>query len=156
MIKETIKIKLDDNYKEKALTLIDDTIQKVSELNNSVLSDKDKRTIRNLTLDQVNVNVSQKASCKTLWVFSIESSLSVLVEREESVPRLGALVPGEKEIGSYQMKPNLTWTLSKSNDKNEGLNRKSFEEMSLEMLLEDIETAAFYGALSYVGDVNEY
>lgn len=156
MIKETVKIKLDDNYKEKALSLIDETIQKVSDFSGSELSDKDKRTIRNLTLDQINVNVSQKASCKTLWVFSIEESLAVLVESEESIPRLGALVPDEKETGSYLMKPNLTWTLSKSNDKAEGISRKSFEEISLTMLLEDIETAAFYGTLSYVGDVNEY
>lgn len=156
MIKESVKIKLSEKYKNEALLLIDETIDKVSESNGATLDTKDKRKIRNLTLDQVNVNVSHRANCKTLWVFSIEDSLSVIVEREESLPKMGALMPDDEQVGSYKMKPNLTWTFNRENDSDDGVGKEDFESKTLEMLLEDIETAAFYGTLSYVGDVNDY
>ncbi len=156
MIKETVAIKLTDEYKENALTLIDNTINKVSKLSGVELNDSDKRKIKNLTLDQINVNVSNKSNCKTLWVFNIESSVPVLLEKEKSLPKMGALIPESEQVGSYKMKSNLTWTFNKENDSNGGINKENFEKQVLHMLLEDIETAAFYGALSYVGDVNEY
>lgn len=156
MIKEIVKVKLDKEYKDKALSLIDETINKVSELSGVSLEDKDKRKIRNLTLDQVNVNVSHRINSKTIWVFNIEDSLPVIVEREEGLPKMGALMPENEQVGSYKMKPNLTWTFNKKNDSDDGINEEDFKRRVLEMLLEDIETAAFYGTLSYVGDVNEY
>lgn len=156
MIKETVKVKLNDDYKSKALLLIDDTIEKVAELNGAVLERKDKSKIKNLALDQVNVNVSHRANCKTLWVFNIEDSLPILLEEEKSIPKMGALMPDSEQVGSYKMKPNLTWTFNRQNDSKGGINKKEFEKLALEMLLEDIETAAFYGALSYVDDVNNY
>lgn len=156
VIKEVVKVKLSEDYKDKALSLIDETIDKVSELSGTSLENKDKRKIRNLTLDQVNVNVSHRANSKTIWVFNIENSLPIVVEREENLPKMGALVNEDEQVGSYKMKPNLTWTFNRENDSDDGINRKEFEKLVLEMLLEDIETAAFYGTLSYVGDVNEY
>lgn len=156
MIKENVEVKLGEDYKNKALLLIDETIDKVIELSGANLEDKDKKKIRNLTLDQVNVNVSHKANCKTLWVFNIENSLPILVEEEKGIPKMGALVPDSEQVGSYKMKPNLTWTLNRNNDSEDGVDKVGFENLVLQMLLEDIETAAFYGTLSYVGDVNEY
>lgn len=156
MIKETVEIKLSDEFKESALLLIDETIERVSEVHEVKLSVKSKRMIKNLALDQVNVNISHRASSKTLWVFNVESNLTLLLEREESIPKLGALVPDNKKDGSYKMRPNLTWTLSRRNDSDEGVTREGFEEISLDMLLEDMETAAFYGTLSYVGDVDAH
>lgn len=152
MIKEIIEIKLKDEFKDKALNLIDETIDKVAKAYGSSLSDKDKRKIKNLALDQVNVNVSHRANSKTLWVFNVENNLPILVEKDKGLPKMGPLIQ-ENNNATYQMKPNLTWTLSKDND---GFSQDEFEEKVLEMLLEDIETAAFYGVLSYVGDSNEY
>lgn len=154
MIKETVKIKLTEDYKQSALSLIDNTINKVANANNKKLNDAEKRKIKNLTLDQINVNVTSKVNAKTLWGFNIEQSLPVIVERDEKTARLGNLVEDEKNNGLYQMKPNLTWTFSRKNK--EGLSRQEFEKTVLDMFFDDVETAAFYGALSFVGDVNEY
>lgn len=156
MIKEIIEFNLSEEYKEKALLIIDETIDKVSDVHGVELDAKSKRMIKNLALDQVNVNISHRANSKTLWVFNIESNLSVLLEREETLPKLGALVPDAEAEGSYKMRPNLTWTFSKANDSDGGVSKESFRQQSLNMLLEDMETAAFYGTLSYVGDVNAY
>lgn len=152
MIKEIVKVKLTEEYKENALSLIEDTIDRVLMVHKVVLDNKERRAIKNLSLDQLNINVTNRINSKTLWVFNIEDCLPVIVEREKSLPKMGSLLQDKKEKGSYKMKPNLTWTLNRKNNNDEGLNREEFEETVLNMLLEDLETAAFYGALSHVGD----
>ena len=92
MIKEIIEIKLKDEFKDKALNLIDETIDKVAKAYGSSLSDKDKRKIKNLALDQVNVNVSHRANSKTLWVFNVENNLPILVEKDKGLPKMGPLI----------------------------------------------------------------
>lgn len=154
MIKETVEIKLSDEYKDKALLIIDETINKVSSVHGVTLDIKSKRKIKNLALDQVNVSVSHRANSKTLWVFNIESELPLLLEREKGLPKMGSLIPDDNLSSSYKMKPNLTWTLNTKNNSSGGVSKELFEKISLDMLLEDMETAAFYGTLSYVGDEN--
>ena len=49
------------------------------------------------------------------------------------------------------MKNNLSWTYQTTNkNSEEKKNKKEFNETVLNLLLEDFETAAFYGTLSYV------
>lgn len=153
MIKETIQIPLTEEFKEKAQALIDSTLEKVFNSSSNKISSADKKKVKNLALDQVNVSVTNKINSKTLWVFNIEKNLPVIVERDPSVPRMGAIVKGTKQVGFYTMKPNLSWTLTKT-DNGASFTEEEFKEKVLSMFLEDIETAAFYGALSFVGDVS--
>lgn len=153
MIREIVKVKLTKEYKEKAVALVEETIDKVSKKANIELSPQDKRKLINLTMDQVNINVSSKAKTKTYWVFDTENHLPVVVEKAEAKSTQKTLVPQKISNGGYKMKPNLVWTYVKK-DK-ETLTQKEFEEKSLAMLLEDFETAAFYGTLSY-GAKNDY
>lgn len=153
MIKEIVQIPLTDEFKEKAEALIDTTLEKVFNLSSNKISTTEKKKVKSLALDQVNVNVTNKINSKTLWVFNIEKNLPVIVERDPSVPRMGAIVEGSKQVGFYTMKPNLSWTLNKT-DNGSSYNEEEFKEKVLSMFLEDIETAAFYGALSLVGDVS--
>lgn len=148
MTKEIIKIKLTDEYKESAMKLIDDTIDKVADKYDFALTPKEKMKIKNLSLDQINVNISHKAKTKSLWVFDAETSLPVIVERDDDLPSLNSLE--KSDCGSYQMKTNLDWTFSRANDNEEGVCQEEFEQVVLKMFLEDFETASFYGALSYV------
>lgn len=150
MTRDIIKIKLTKEYKEKALQIINDTIENVYSKYNVTLTETDKRKIKNLTLDQVNINVSIKAKTKTFWIFDTENCLPVVVETEENKPSMGQLVATKIQTGFYVIKPNLVWTFVKKNVDGTGLNKKKFEEKVLEMLLEDFQTSAFYGALSYV------
>lgn len=154
MTKEIVRIKLTDEFKEEAMDLIKNTIKKVLNVHGVELSAKEKRAIKNFSLDQLNVNVTNRINSKTLWVFNIENSIPVLVERDKGIPKLGNLISKSKEKGTYLINSNLTWSISKKNDDKGGLSREEFEKAVLDMTLEDLETAAFYGTLSYVGDKN--
>ena len=156
MIKEVVKVKLPDDLKNKAVNLIDETINKVMDTHGESISNKELSKIRNLTLDQINVNVTSRASLKSLWVLNIEQSIPVIVEKEIGMPELNELPSKDENKGLYKMKPNLTWTFNKDNLEDDGVSRRIFENTIIEMLFEDIETAAFYGALSCVGDINDY
>lgn len=138
-MRKTIDIKLTDEYKEEVMNLIDDTIEKVIKREHASLSAADKRKIKNLALDQVNVNVTARSKLKSLWVFDSADCLTMIVEpdRKNKVKKGGHI--------KYTMRPNLTWLYG-----SEGITRKEFEERALEMLAEDVETAAFYGTLSYI------
>lgn len=151
-MKEVVRVKLTDEYKERAMKLIDDTMDVVASKFNYNLSDKDKVTIKNLSLDQVNVNITSRAKLKTMWVFDTEKYIPVIVEKENGT---GGLLSAIGE-GAYLMRPNLSWTFKKSNIKKNGISQKEFEKKVLRLLLEDFETAAFYGTLSFVteGDVD--
>lgn len=146
--KEIEEIKLSDEYKSKALILIDDTIEIVSNKFDVELSDVDKSTIRNLSLDQVNVNVAARANLKYMWVFDTEDTLPVIVEKAKTSS--GLLKIDEENEKYYLMKPNLSWTLNEENISKDGLTKEEFEKKVLRVLLEDFETAAFYGTLSYI------
>lgn len=145
--KEIEEIKIPSEFKTKALKLIDDTIEVVTNKFGADLSEQEKTTIRNLSLDQINVNVGVRANLKYMWVFDTEETLPVIVEKEH--PEDGLFSEKEDEK-AYSMKPNLSWTYNKSNVEKEGLSKQEFHEKALRVLLEDFETAAFYGALSYV------
>lgn len=156
MIRETIKIKLTKEYKQEAMDLIDDTIDRVSDKFKFCLSEKDRRKIKNLSLDQVNINISQKNNSKTLWIFDTEEYIPIIVEKEEGLPKMGLLFQNESNVGCYKMKPNLTWTFNKANCKKCGVTHEEFEGEVLKMLLEDFETASFYGTLSYITESDKY
>mgnify|MGYP000847702131 CR=1 FL=1 len=147
-MRKTMKIKLTKEYKEKALNLIDKTIDKVADKFNYELSNKEKSIIKNLSLDQINVNVTSRAKLKTMWVFDTEEYLPVIVEKEHDYGMLSS----NTEEGTYLMNPNLSWTFNKANIKKGGISYEEFENKVLELLLEDFETASFYGTLSYVSE----
>lgn len=149
MIKETAKVRMSEDFKEEAFNIIDETINKVSKSHRKKLSRKEKNKVRNLTLDQINVNITSKANMKTLWVLNIESSIPVVIEKEKDFMMFGAFIedPNTKR-NYYKMKPNWIWTVKKENCDDGGITKEEFEEKIKTMLLEDIETAAFYGTLS--------
>lgn len=149
MIREIEKVKLPDEYKKKAISIIDDTIELVANKFNFDLSDKDKMSIRNLSLDQINVNITSRAKMNTMWVFDTDSYLPVVVEKPIEIGQLSEL---DENSGAYVMLPSLLWTFNKSNINKGGVNRDEFEKQSLIILMEDFETAAFYGTLSYILD----
>ena len=147
-MKDTIQIKLTPAYKQQAVDIINKTIKHVAKKFNCDLNEQDIRKIRNLSLDQINI--SQKTKSKTLWIFDAEDVLPIVIDRKDSKANLGLIGQLENEsVGAYTMNPNLTWTFSKNITEN-SLNQEEFEKEVLKMLLEDFETAAFYGALSYI------
>lgn len=150
MIRETVHIELKKEYKEMVFELVDSTINKVAETHNEKITEANKRTIKNLCFDQVNIHVSSRAKSKTIWIFDTEECIPIIVERETTQPELNAKTGKKKGTGSFVMKPNLTWTYNSCNNKKGGMSKKKFEERVLEMLAEDFETAAFYGTLSYI------
>lgn len=154
MTRETVEIKIDENFKKEVLSLIDNTIDKVMSSSSIKLSKPEKTKLRNLTLDQLNVNVTNKMNFKTLWIFNTENTIPVLVEKESLHPDMGTIVKKKKTSGFYSIKPNLSWVFTKKNEDGFGMTRSEFEKKATEMFLEDIETAAFYGSLSYVGVLN--
>lgn len=149
MIKETVRVRINEDFKKKAFELIDETIEKVLKSHRKILTPKEKTKVKNLTLDQINVNTTQKSNMKTLWVLNIESSIPVIVEREKALVILGGIIGDtNSKKNYYKVKPNWTWTIKKENCEDGGLTKEEFEDEIKTMLLEDIETAAFYGALS--------
>lgn len=155
MIREVVQINLSDDYKKKAMDIVNDKIDEIADKKNYSLDESEKREIRNLSLDQVSVNVSTRSRSKTLWVFNSEDALPIVVEKETGVPKSGVLANKTPNGCSYKMKPNLTWTYNRKNTGKGGLSHEEFEEKALEMLLEDFETSAFYGVLSYVTESDE-
>lgn len=154
MIRETVKIKLTESYKKEAMELIDDTIKLVSNKYGVQLNDKEHKKIKNLSLDQINVNISYRNKCKTLWVFDTEDSIPIIVEKEASFKDP---VKYSLDKGSYRILTNLTWTFNSKNLKDgTGITHDEFEKEVLKMLLEDFETAAFYGVLSYITESDKY
>lgn len=149
MNKETIGINITEDFKTEVFELIDNTIEKVLIASESKLTDAEKRKIKNLSLDQLNVNVTHKIGSKTLWVFSVESTLPVVVEMEPGLSKGNSLIKKNNSPIYFEMKKNFGWVASK--EKNEkSLTKKQFEEKIFSMLKEDIETAVFYGTTSYI------
>ena len=146
MIRKTEKIKLQADYKAKAMSVIDKTINSVAVKQRYELSEQEKRKIKNLSLDQVNMNITHKAKAKTIWVFDVEDHLPVIVETED-ISKLKAI---DKDTRSYKMRPNLSWTYNRKNTNEGGVSYEEFVSENLRILMEDFETAAFYGAFSYV------
>ena len=157
MVRKTIHIELSDEYKARAMELMSSTIDNVAKKYNFELTNKEKKKIINLSLDQVNLNTTSKAREKTMWVFDAECSLPVVVEFENKYKDLNPKTGGVTQGLSFKMKPNLSWAYNKNNSNEGGLLYEKFVEENLKLLMEDFETAAFYGAFSYVSedDVNE-
>lgn len=153
MIKELTKVKMTDEFKDEVVNVIDETIEKVVEKSGKSISTKEKTKIRNLSLDQINVDVSTRANLKTLWVINVENDIPIIVEKEKGIPQLNEIISNSENGGAYKMKPNLTWTYSKKN-LDDGMNLNDFKKKVLSMILEDAETAAFYGTMSCMDDKN--
>lgn len=150
MIKETIKVKLTTEFKKQAMDKLDETIENVLDKKNTKLTPQEKRKIKNLSLDQVNVNVSQRSKCKTMWVFDTESYIPVTVKVESKLQSIEECLKTTPNANYFKIQNNLTWTFKKANSKDMGVTKEEFENEVLKILIEDFETAAFYGVLSYV------
>lgn len=150
MIKETIKVKLTTKFKEQAMDKLDETIENVLDKKNAKLTPQEKRKIKNLSLDQVNVNVSQRSKCKTMWVFDTESYIPVTVKVESKLQSIEECLKTTPNANYFKIQNNLTWTFKKENSKDMGVTKEELENEVLKILIEDFETAAFYGVLSYV------
>lgn len=137
----TIEIPLTNDFKKEAIDTIMETINKVNNKENINLSDSEKRKIKNLSLDQINVNVSHKSKLKTMWVFDLEDKYPVLLDIDDELD-----YDKNKDKLYYKIKSNGDWELTENN---KDLNKETFESIALENLLKDFETAAFYGTLSY-------
>lgn len=155
MIRELVQVKMSKEYKDEIVDLVNKTIDTVAKKHNYELTSCEKNKVKNLCFDQVNIHISERSRAKTFWTFDTERSIPIVIEKEESQPKLDS--DSKRKTGSYKMKPNLTWTYSKKNNNEGGVEKEIFEERVREMLLEDFETAAFYGALSYTteSDINE-
>ena len=147
-MRKIVKVKLSKEFKGKAMKVLNDTIDTIACKYNVTLTDGEKRQIRNLSLDQINVNITHKSKSKTIWVFDAEETLPVIVEFDETKASTALDKSNQKRM--YKMKPNLTWYYESEKKKPEGLTESEFEAENLKMLLEDFETAAFYGALSFI------
>lgn len=153
MIKETITVDMSEDFRKKAMKVLDKTIEDVLVKKNATLTNKEKRKIKNLSLDQVNINMSQRGKSKSMWVFDTELSIPVSVRTEKKLISAHIHSLKNPEMKYFKEQNNLTWTYETSNaNSEEGLNRSEFCEVILRSLLEDFETAAFYGVLSYVED----
>lgn len=151
MIRHTTRVKLPDGFKKQAIKLIDDTIDSVLYKKNATLTNREKIKIKNLSMDQVNVNVSNRNKSKTIWVFDTEDCIPVPVKVDSKLGNFDKFLHENPEANYYAPETNLTWTFKKSNsDNGVGITKKEFEEKVLKTLLEDFETAAFYGALSFI------
>ena len=148
MINTVIHIPLTPTFKKEAMEIINSTIDKVLTRHNSTLSDKDKKKIKNLSLDQINVNVTHKSKLKTIWVFDTEDNLPVVLHIDENIS-----LPDNPEIHAYKLRSNGEWEIDLDNE--ESLNKKDFESAVLKYLISDFETASFYGTLSYMDDAYE-
>lgn len=150
MIKEIIKVKLTTEFKKQAMDKLDETIENVLEKRNAKLTPQEKRKIKNLSLDQVNVNVSQRSKYKTMWVFDTENYIPVPVKVESKLKSIKECLKTNPNANYFKIQSNLTWTFKKANSKDMGVTKEEFENEVLKILIEDFETAAFYGVLSYI------
>lgn len=138
---------MSEDYKQKAMTKVEEVAKKVAKTKNKPIDEKTVLRLRNLTLDQINVVISSKVKSKVLWVFDSEDFLPTSVQGTENNPMQMGLFSGTTlEKDYYRLKSNSTWEKTKDSS---DLSKQEFEEKVLDMLLEDFETAAFYGALSY-------
>lgn len=153
MIRETVKVKLTKEFKEQAMNKLDETIELVLNKKNVELKEKDKRKIKNLSLDQVNINISQRSRSKTMWVFDTENSIPIPVKIESKLKSVEEHLQNNPDANYYTMQSDLVWLLKTPNgETEEGLTHEQFEKEVLKILLEDFETAAFYGTLSYIDE----
>ena len=148
MTKEMIEIKINDEFKSQANELIDKTIEKVFDSKGKSLNNELKKRIRNLVIDQLNVNVTSKLSSKTLWVFTTENSIPVIVESEGQKHKMGGIIQEKRHAKYYSLKNNL-WSSSNKKKDETFVSKCEFERKSLKLFLEDVETASFYAAMSY-------
>lgn len=148
-VKDTIGIDIKEDFKQKVFELIDETIENVLLAENATLTAAEKRKIKNLSLDQLNVNITSKINSKTIWVFSAESTLPVTIERESGIPNGTSLIKKDESPVFFKMRPNGSWIMTKEKDE-KCFTKEEFEEQVLKMILEDVETAAFYGTSSYI------
>lgn len=144
MINMTIYIPLTSEFKKKAMDTINETIEKVLERHKATLSDQTKKKIKNLSLDQINVNVTHKSKLKSIWVFDTEDTIPVFLLLDKS-----GQLPNSNDL-AYKLKSNGDWEIDLNSK--ESLNKKNFEEKVLEHLINDFEAASFYGTLSYMDD----
>lgn len=144
MTNMTIYIPLTPEFKKKAMDTINDTIEKVLERHRTSLSDQIKKKIKNFSLDQINVNVTHKNKLKSIWVFDTEDTIPIFLLLDES----GEL-PNSDDF-AYKLKSNGEWEVDL--DFEGSLNKEEFEAMVLKHLIDDFETASFYGTLSYMDD----
>lgn len=150
----TKHVKMSDEFKKDVMEEMNRSIDKVLSRNNADITNEERKFIINRALDQLNIHISDKAKMKTLWVFDAEPDIPVRVDVLDKGMGRG-LIGDTVDDRKYKMRHNLSWTLSKDND--DGVSSKEFEEIVRTMLKEDAETAAFYGALSFVteGDYRE-
>jgi len=152
MKKEIVRIELTEEYKKEAINLINSTIEYVLKKQKCKLNDYEKLKIKNFSLDQINVNISNKSRSKTMWIFDAEENVPVIVCKEKKLKAINVEVQENENCKFYKINTNLTWDFSKDNHNNGGITHEEFKKRILELLLEDFETAAFYGTLSYVND----
>lgn len=146
MIRSTSNIKLTSEFKEKALNLINDTIEETLNKSQVSLEKKEKTKIKNLSLDQINIDVAHRNKLKAMWVFDTEEFIPIMLFVDKRLTE--AYLKDNPDDKVYYMEPNGDWKMIK--DDKDGVDKKEFEETVLQMLLEDFETAAFYGTLSYM------
>lgn len=140
----TKHIEMSDEFKKSVIDEMNATMDKAAASNHVTLTPKERQFIMNRAFDQLNRHISHKAKMKTLWVFDIEETIPVIVDMLDKPKALQAAPKG-----AYKMRPNLSWMYSEEFIDNEGVDEEEFERIVLEMLKEDAETAAFYGALSF-------
>lgn len=150
MNSQIVKVKITDDFKKEAMQILYDTIEKVLYKKKTSLNDNDKIKIKNLTLDQINVNISHRNRTKTMWVFDVENFIPVIVKTPKKKGNINEYIKSNND-NYFHMQSNLNWTFKKENQEF-GKTYEEFEEQVLETLLEDFETAAFYGTLSYVNE----
>ena len=86
-----------------------------------------------------------------MWVFDTETHIPIPVRTENKLKSAEKHSSANPDDRYFKVKNSLSWTYQTTNAKSEeSINRKEFEDTVLEKLLEDFETAAFYGTLSYV------
>ena len=146
MSTKTIYIPLTEEFKKEAVDIVNETIEKTAKEKNVVLDLSQKRKIRNLSLDQINVNVTHKNSLTNLWVFSDASYFPVIITTNKKD------IPEDSNKNVYRLKSNGTWEIA---DHKLSMNKKRFEASVLRYLIKDFETAAFYGTLSYWGEMQD-
>lgn len=147
MIRNTVNVKLTEEFKQQAIKLIYDTIEETLIKSNKEIPTKEKNKIKNLSLDQVNIDVAHKNKLKAMWVFDTEDYIPILLFVDKDLEQTYLKENLDDKV--FFMEANGDWKVKKK-VKN-GVTKKEFEETVLKMLLEDFETASFYGTLSYIG-----
>jgi len=151
MTREVLNVKMTGEFKAKVFNEIEKTINYALKKNDVELQEKERKKIKNLTLDQVNVHISQKMKSKSMWVFDAEKYIPVTVEVEKTLAPVKLHAKENSEDKLFRMENNLSWSYSRKNKNHEdSMNYEEFERKVLDILIEDFNTASFYGTLSYV------